>query len=180
MTVNPVPDILLPANPSQDAVVLRNQVLALSRAATHRKTFTMNAIYANFEMGSAAVTLFSHADWDDVKSSRSLKNLMDKYVVSLLHVPGLVFPDILFRHGLLVNNPTFFQQFGSNDGKDFFFDLRLTSQLMVAISPILLFLPRRLSSKKFRREHLIHVSGYVSLSLHIHMTVNISGCTHPW
>jgi len=76
MTVGPVPDITLPANPSQDAITLRHQVLALSRAASHRSTSTLNAVYANFEMGSAAVTLFSHAAWDDVKTSSSLQTLM--------------------------------------------------------------------------------------------------------
>lgn len=73
-----------------------------------------------------------------------------------------MFFDMLCRHGLQANNPAFFQQFGPDDGKDFFFELKLTMQLMVAISPILLFLPKKFSSRKFRRDHLIYVSSHSS------------------
>jgi len=79
MTVDHVSDITLPANPSPEAVMLRHQVLGLSRAASHRSTSILNAVYANFEMGAAAVTVFSNAAWGQIKSSSSLKTEMEKY-----------------------------------------------------------------------------------------------------
>jgi hypothetical protein len=77
-TVGSVSEIVLPPNPSQDAIMLRQQVLGLIRAASHRSVSAINAVYANFEMASAAVTLLSHAAWDDVQSSTTLKDLMDE------------------------------------------------------------------------------------------------------
>jgi hypothetical protein len=76
MTVGPAPTIILPANPSADAVVFRNQVMGLSRAASHRSVSSINNVYANFELASAAITLFSHPAWDDVTSSSTLKSVM--------------------------------------------------------------------------------------------------------
>jgi hypothetical protein len=70
-------DILLPDNPSAEAIMLRHQVLGLSRAASHRSTSVVNTVCANFEVGAAAVMVFSNAVWGRMTSTSCLQDEME-------------------------------------------------------------------------------------------------------
>jgi hypothetical protein len=54
-------------------------------------------------------------------------------------------------------SPDFLKILGPNNGSQLFGDMKLSYQLAVSISPILLLIPKKLSNKKIKRDYLIYV-----------------------
>jgi hypothetical protein len=57
-----------------------------------------------------------------------------------------------------VPSAQFFAKFGPDGGTEFFATVKLSIHVAAAISPVLLFIGKKLAAKKFRRDQLIHVS----------------------
>jgi hypothetical protein len=58
------------------------------------------------------------------------------------------------RYQIQATNETFFKQF---EKKEFFSEIRLSYQLAVAVSPLLLLLPKKIYGRKIRRDALLYV-----------------------
>jgi len=138
MSVAQPSDIYLPANASLEAKLLYTQLLALGRAVAHWDIANAHHVHANLEFVGFTIFWYSRPAWGDLKDAMSISRVMDAY-------------------GLVPTSREFYNRFGPQLGKEFFGNVKLIYQIAACISPITLFIPKNLSARKLRRDHLLHV-----------------------
>jgi hypothetical protein len=71
-------DIILPQNATAETILLRNQLMGLTRAVRHFESAKVHNVYANVEMAACGLTWTCHPSWGEIENITSVNRVMDR------------------------------------------------------------------------------------------------------
>jgi hypothetical protein len=159
MSVVPNTELILPVGASDEATLFYHQLIGLIRFSMHVNASHINNVFANLQMVGVTFSCLSRGTWGEISDVTVLELVMAQYVYSLCILTNGVptCSTLLPRHHIAPRSPNYMKKLFPNKGKDLFKTMKFNYQLAVSISPILLLLPKKLTSKKIRQDYLIYV-----------------------